>query len=332
MSIKLRKRGRTWYLRGTVRGIPVYESTKTDSREHAESVRIKREAELLERSCLGTGATATFLEAAVGYMENGGERRYMGALVDHFGAIPLAAIDQGAINRAAAALKPGAKPSTVNRQIFTPMAAVLHHAAVNGLCEHRPIKRPKQPKGRTRWLRHEEAERLIDACADHLAPLVVFMLYTGARVSEALYLDWNEIDLPRGRVAFLDTKNGEDRGVPLHPRVIEVLANLPHRDGAVFRCPDGSPYARRIGGGGQISTAFNAACRRAGIKDFRPHDCRHTWATWLYTETRDIRLLMELGGWKSIKMVERYTHVNPDHLRVAIDTLPNRAKSVQSVA
>ncbi len=158
------------------------------------------------------------------------------------------------------------------------------------------------------------------------------MFYTGARVSEGLYLDWNEVDLPRGRVAFLDTKNGEDRGVPLHPRVIEVLANLPHRDGAVFRCPDGSPYARRIGGGGQIQTGFRAACRRAVIKDFRPHDCRHTWATWLYSETRDIRLLMELGGWKSIKMVERYTHVNPDHLRTDIDTLPDRAKSVQAVA
>ena len=122
--------------------------------------------------------------------------------------------------------------------------------------------------------------------------------------------------------------------VALHrsTRQIEVLANLPHREGAVFRCPDGSPYARRIGGGGQISTAFNAACRRACIKDFRPHDCRHTWATWLYSETRDIRLLMELGGWKSIKMVEGYTHVNPDHLRKAIDTLPDRAKPVQSVA
>ena len=108
----------------------------------------------------------------------------------------------------------------------------------------------------------------------------------------------------------------------------EALANLPHREGAVFRCPNGLPYARRIESGGQIRTAFRAACRRAGITDFRPHDCRHTWATWLYSETRDLRLLMELGGWKTITMVERYTHVNPDHLRPAIDALPDCAKSV----
>ena len=39
---------------------------------------------------------------------------------------------------------------------------------------------------------------------------------------------------------------------------------------------------------------------------------------------------MEAGGWKSIKMVERYTHVNPDHLRSAIDALPDGAKTVRS--
>jgi len=74
--------------------------------------------------------------------------------------------------------------------------------------------------------------------------------------------------------------------------------------------------------GGHIKTAFRGACRRAGIEDFTPHDCRHTWATWTYAETRDLRALMQLGGWKSLAMVERYTHVNPDHLQGIIDALP----------
>ena len=330
--LKLTKRGEVWYLRGTVRGVPVYESTKTTDREYAEALRIRREGELLDRSIHGASATATFVEAAVGYMENGGERRYLGTLIEHFGAIPLAQIDQVAIDRAARILKPTAKPSTVNRQIHSPMAAVLHFAAKRKLCGYQKIERPKQPKGRMRWLRPHEADRLIDACAQHLAPLVVLMFYTGARVSEAVYLDWDEVDLLRRRVMFLDTKNGEDRGVPLHPRAFEALANLPHRDGAVFRCPNLKPYVRRLYSGGQIRTAFKAACRRAGIKDFRPHDCRHTWATWLYSETRDLRVLMELGGWKTIAMVERYTHVNPDHLRPAIDALPYGVKSVHGTS
>ena len=90
----------------------------------------------------------------------------------------------------------------------------------------------------------------------------------------------------------------------------------------MFRRPDGHPYLRRRDGGGQVKTAFKGACRRAGIADFTPHDCRHTWASWFYAETPDIRALMELGGWKSLAMVERYTHLNPDHLAAAIDRLP----------
>ena len=74
--------------------------------------------------------------------------------------------------------------------------------------------------------------------------------------------------------------------------------------------------------GGQIKTAFKGACRRAGITDFTPHDCRHTWATWTYAARRDIGELMELGGWSSEAMVMRYAHVNPDHLTEAIAALP----------
>ncbi|MCZ6862677.1 MAG: site-specific integrase [Alphaproteobacteria bacterium] len=262
------------------------------------------------------------------YLEGGGERRYLQPLIDRFGTTPLSRIDQGAIDRAARELKPAASAATRARQVYMPIGAVLHYAAKRGLCEYRKIERPRQPKGRMRWLRPDEAERLIEACAPHLRPLVILLFGTGARLSEALYLDWKHVDLAARRVRFMECKNGEPRGVPLNERVVIELANLDHRDGAVFRRPDGAPYARRAGVSGQIKTAFKGACRRAGIADFTPHDCRHTWASWFYAETRDIRALMELGGWKSMKMVERYTHLNPDHLAAAIDRLP-WAKDVQ---
>ena len=138
-----------------------------------------------------------------------------------------------------------------------------------------------------------------------------------------------DVDQARRRVALLETKNGTDRGVPLHSRAFQALARLPQRDGPVFRRPDGGPYATRRDGGGQIKTGFQAACRRAGIVGFTPHDCRHTWATWFYRQTRDLKALMELGGWKSERMVMRYVHVNPDHHRAAIDSLPHGAEPVQ---
>ena len=129
-------------------------------------------------------------------------------------------------------------------------------------------------------------------------------------LSEALYLDWRNVDLRNGQVNFIKTKNGEARGVPLHPRLIAELIKLPHREGAVFRTHLGVPYAVPTNGGGQIETAFKAACRRAGIEDFSPHCCRHTWASWNYQANRDLISLMRLGGWRSERNVLRYAHVN----------------------
>jgi integrase len=89
-----------------------------------------------------------------------------------------------------------------------------------------------------------------------------------------------------------------------------------------FRRPDGLPYARKTDGGGQIKTAFKAACRRAGISDFTPHDCRHSWATWHYAQNRDLVGLMHLGGWSSERMVLRYAHMNVAQLASSIAALP----------
>lgn len=79
-----------WYIRGTVRGVAIDESTKVTSRKQAEAFRAKRKSAIIDRQISGAKATATFLEAAVSYMENGGERRFLKPLVDHFGATPLA--------------------------------------------------------------------------------------------------------------------------------------------------------------------------------------------------------------------------------------------------
>jgi integrase len=321
MSLKLKRRpGRpNWYIHGTVRGVTVRESTGVADQKTAETIRARREWEIIQHSVFGPEATATFVGAAVSYLEAGGERTYLKPIIGKIGSMPLAKIDQAVIERTARALYPNASSATLNRQAFTPIAAVLNHAAKRGLCARRIIERPPQPKGRVRWLTFKEAERLIDACSDHLRPLVVFLFGTGARVSEALYLDWREVDLSTAHVTFLDTKNGEHRGVPLHDRVVAALQGLLHQQGAVFRTNTGRAYVEKESGGGQIKTAFKGACRRAGITDFTPHDCRHTWATWHYAANRDLIALMKLGGWKSERMVLRYAHVNVSQLAPSIN-------------
>jgi hypothetical protein len=146
--------------------------------------------------------SATFAQAAVSFIEAGGEARFLGRIGDAIGDVPLARVDQALIDKTARELYPDAAPGTIVRQAYAPIIAVCNHGAKQGLCERKLIERPKLPPGRVRWITFAEAELLLDACAPHLRPLVMFMLGTGARVSEALYLDWQQLDLARRQVSF----------------------------------------------------------------------------------------------------------------------------------
>jgi integrase len=348
-----------WYIRGSIRGRRVDESTGLTDQAAAQEVLIKRSAEVLERSIHGDSASRTFAEAVIGYLEHGGEGTHLDPILKEWGRRKIGSLGQTDFEDLARKIGRGKAPATINRQIYTPGVAVLTYAARKGWRPKPVIARPAQPAGRVRWITHQEADHLIASAAPHLQPLVIFLLCTGARLSEALYLDWRFVDLTRGQVIFANqaaggygTKSDESRSVPLHPRAVAALANLPwDRRGAVFRRPgqkgqrgaDGKltsrkweAYADRGGeGGGQVSTAWAAMMKRAKFSDFTPHDCRHTWATWHYAANRDIAALMQLGGWKSPEMVMRYTHVNASHLAPGIGQIwgndGERPSTVQSM-
>lgn len=61
--------------------------------------------------------------------------------------------------------------------------------------------------------------------------------------------------------------------------------------------------------------AWKSACRKAGIKNFRWHDLRHTWASWHVQLGTPLYVLKELGGWATLEMVNRYAHPAPEHLK-----------------
>jgi integrase len=346
MPLKLVQRhgSENWYMRGTIGGRRVDESTGTSIRSIAEKVKAAREDQLFKREIYGDSATRTFGEAALSYQSANGDDPLLVPILKYFGPKKLVAqIGQHDIEKCAEAIANGKSPATKNRQVFTPISAVLHHAAKQEWRSKPAIARPPQPTGRVRWLTEVEAERLIGAAPAHLKPLVIFLFATGCRISEALYLDWREVDLERAHVTILgpddgtgtiNTKNNEARGIPLHPRAQDALRALPHRKGAVFRRPMkgrkprpgkedertlGEPYESRDGkGGGQIKTAWKTMCTKAKISNFTPHDCRHTWATWHYRENKDLAALMKLGGWKSYEMVLRYAHVNSEDLAPSV--------------
>ncbi len=83
MSLKLKRRpGRPhWYMFGTVRGVSIRESTGVADAKVAEAIRARREWEIIQRSVFGAEATATFVGAAVNYLEAGGERLYLKPII-----------------------------------------------------------------------------------------------------------------------------------------------------------------------------------------------------------------------------------------------------------
>src|SRR5579862_2007241 len=200
MPLKLvrRKGSKHWYVRGTIRGTAVFETTKTSNAGAAEAVRIKREGHLLERSIFGAGATVTFPEAALSYREQGGEGRFLGVideatgkwtlLVGHFWNTPIANIGQVEADEAAMKLYPGTGAATRKRQVYGPVKAVLNHAAGKWQI---PVQRIRSPRVRTAprpCAPPALAGRLIAACDGparfKLKLFVLTILYTGARLEE----------------------------------------------------------------------------------------------------------------------------------------------------
>lgn len=315
MPLRIVKRGRVLYVRGTVRGQGIFETTGTADPKKAALYRAKREAELYEGAVLGARAVVSFQRAALAFLEHEPRSEatefYIGRLVDHFGATPVAKIEQAEADAAVVAIVGAeAAPATKVRGVYTPLCTVLNFAAKRKWRDKPQFDKPRPPKGKTRWLTPAEALALTAAAAPHLKPLLLFVLCTGARLAEALDLRWGDVDLPAARVVFRDTKAGNDRIASLPAAALVMLANLPHRAGAVFRRDDGEEYIdRERKAGGQIKTAFHTAVRRAGIARCTPHDLRHTWATWFYGITKDLLLLKDEGGWATTRMCERYAHL-----------------------
>jgi integrase len=147
----------------------------------------------------------------------------------------------------------------------------------------RRVKKPRQSRGRVRFLSDNERERLLEAWKGSrnplLHPVVVIALSTGARKSEILGITWPNVDLQRRMIRLLETKNGESRAVPLTGFALQEMQRL-----AKVRRID-SPYifpGRNGVSPVNLWEAWRYARLRAGIKDFRFHDLRHSAASYFW--------------------------------------------------
>jgi len=214
---------------------------------------------------------------------------------------------------------------TVQREVTT-LRAILYKAYREGLLEKQPrVPKFKRLKPRTQWITVDEEERLVNAAASHLAPVIRLAVNTGGRRSELLGLDWRYVDLKNRRLTFVDTKNGEDRSLRLTDAAFLVLVQLgPKQSGPVF-----TYQGRAIK---SIKSSYDRARNKAGLDDVRFHDLRHTFASRLVQGGVPLYDVMQMMGHKSLEMVQRYAHLAPDYQERAINVLNELGHNSGTVA
>lgn len=214
----------------------------------------------------------------------------------------------------------GAKPpqaATINRE-HALLKSIFTKAMDWGIVKENPAKRVRLTKeqGRIRFLTKSEIQRLLAAAEEskalHLKPILIMALDTAMRRGEILNLRWEDVDFERRVIQVKKTKNDQPREVPMTDRLAETLWDWKKKSldkGLVFANTKGIKIT-------SVKTAFACALRKAGITDFRFHDLRHTAASQMYMSGWDIKLIKEIGGWKTLAMVDRYSHLTTEHKRI----------------
>jgi integrase len=162
-----------------------------------------------------------------------------------------------------------------------------------------------------RVLKPDELKRIFSELRPNILRAVFFVLYTGLRLSEVSWLDWSGIS-KRGDKWYMTVKKSKTRRAEgeetktqaLHPLAVSVLG-APQKSGSVFGL---SKFT--------ISESFREAVQRTGLGRVRLHDLRHTWATYLGQSEKDIRALMQVGGWSTLQAAMIYQHETDERLEI----------------
>lgn len=208
-------------------------------------------------------------------------------------------------------------PSTVVRY----MAALSHAFSIAvkewGWIEDSPIRKvskPKESRGRIRFLDDEERTRLLisskESSNPYLHTIVIVALSTGMRQAEILNLKWSDVDLDKGRVVLHETKNGEIRQVAITGHALQLIKDLDkcRRLDTKLLFPGKYPNKPIV-----IRSAWDNAVEKAEISNLRFHDLRHSCASYLAMNGASLAEIAEVLGHKTLAMVKRYAHLSDTH-------------------
>lgn len=173
----------------------------------------------------------------------------------------------------------------------------------------RKISREKEPQGRVRFLSNDERKKLLIACQESsnnmLFIFVVALLSTGARYNEVRYLKWSDIDLNRGRITIVKSKNTDMRSIPIRGLILKLLKELSSQNTSLGYVFQGKDRKKPL----DFRRAIRTSIKKAELNNFRPHDCRHSYATEMLAQGLSLGEIGHLLGHRSIIMTKRYAHL-----------------------
>ena len=187
----------------------------------------------------------------------------------------------------------------------------------------RKVKKPKESKGRVRWLDDDERVKLLAACKESsnvwLYPCVILALSSGMRQAELMGLKWQDVNLKDGFLVLHETKNGDRRRVPLSGLALSLLqehAKVRRLDSQLL-FPSNSNPQNPI----DLRKPWLGALKRADIIDFHWHDLRHSTASYLAMNGASLAEIAEILGHKTLQMVKRYAHLSDGHVSSVIESM-----------
>ena len=209
--------------------------------------------------------------------------------------------------------------STVNRYLASLSSCLNYGVKTLQWIERNPcekIEKPKESKGRVRFLSDDERVALLKACELHkdLYLAVVLALSTGARQSEVMTLRYSQIDFNRKIITLHDTKNGDKRALPLVGSAFTLLQERAKvRDLIDDRLFPPTRLAKKSNCL-DLRQPWHKALKAANIKDFHWHDLRHTAASYMAMSGVSLVEISKILGHRTMQMVSRYSHLSEGHI------------------
>lgn len=208
-------------------------------------------------------------------------------------------------------LKNGHRVQTVIHKVGT-IKRALKFGMENGFVKEIPkCILPSLKNARNRRLDQKDIERLLKTADEYLKQVVILLIETAMRRGELSSIVLADIDLDSRLVTLRDTKNGDDRTIPISIKALDSLTYLISHAKSDYLLN----YSKEW-----LTEKFIKHCRSIGLEDYRLHDLRHEGVSRLFEKGLNMMEVSSVSGHRDLSMLKRYTHIRPATLLTKLDS------------